>query len=498
MSQKLIQTQKQEQKQIQKLSQQQMLQVHLLEMPLTELEEAVTAEMYDNPALESGDRTEDPNDENVEINNEEEVDYDTLAEKEDRESALDDVLESFGKDDVMPESTFSDNYYPDADYEEIIYGSKDSFYDVLKEQMNMHVLNDKEKTVMEYLIGSLDNDGLLRKSPDVIVDELAIYYDVEVSVEETEHLIKVLQQFDPAGIGASDLRECLLLQIKRKDKSEVSSLMYKVIAEHYDDFINKHWGKIWQQMSLNEDTSETVLEELLKLNPKPGASLGETEGSKMQQVTPDFIIDTSDDGDVTFTINGGRIPELYVSHEYTEMVKEYDTNKDNMNRGQKEALLYAKRKVERAQGFIDAVKQRRHTLFVTMKAIIEIQKKYFQEGDEGDLVPMILKDIADKTGLDISTISRVSNMKYAQTRWGIFKLRHFFTNGYVTDGGKELPTRKIKIALEELIKAEDKKHPLSDKAICEQMEKKGFAIARRTVAKYREQLSIPVARLRKK
>ena len=498
MSQKLIQTQKQEQKQIQKLSQQQMLQVHLLEMPLTELEETVTAELYDNPALDSGDTVDIPSeDSNVDVGGEDEEDYDAITEKEDRESALDDALESIGKDDIMPDLAFSGSYN-DADYEEFIYGSKDSFYDVLLEQMNMRMLTEKEKTIMEYLIGSLDNDGLLRKEPDIIIDELAIYYDVEVTQAEMEHMIHVLQEFDPAGIGARTLRECLLLQIRRKDKNDINRLMYKVIDEHYEDFINKHWDKIWQQLGLGEDMSDTVLEELLKLNPKPGSSLGETEGSRMQQVTPDFIVETSDEGEVTFTINSGHVPELYISREYSEMAKEYGVNKENMNRGQKEALLYAKRKVERAQGFIDAVKQRRHTLYVTMKAIIDIQKKYFQEGDESDLRPMILKDVADKTGLDISTISRVSNMKYAQTRWGMFKLRHFFTNGYVTDGGTELPTRKIKIALQELVRNEDKKHPLNDKAICELMEKKGFTIARRTVAKYREQLSIPVARLRKK
>lgn len=496
MSQKLIQTQKQELKQIQKLTQQQILQIHLLEMPLTELEEAVTAELYDNPALESGDTVDLSNDDNVEISSDEEEDYDALTEKEERDIALDEALENIGKDDVMPEFESAKNYQ-DADDEEFTYGSKDSFYDVLMEQMNMRVLTDNEKTIMEYLIGSLDNDGLLRKAPDVIVDELAIYYDVEVTLADMDRMIHVLQDFDPAGIGARDLRECLLIQIKRKEKNDITNLMYKVIDEHYDDFMKKHWEKIWQQLNIGMDISEKVLEELIKLNPKPGSSLGETEGSKMQQVTPDFIIDTSDDGKVTFTINHGRIPELYVSREYNQMVKDFGSNKDNMNRGQKEALLYAKRKVESARSFIDAVKQRRQTLYVTMKAIIEIQKKYFLEGDEGDLKPMILKDIADKTGLDISTISRVSNMKYAQTRWGIFKLRHFFTNGYVTEEGTELPTRKIKIALEELVNKEDKKHPLSDQAICEQMEKKGFAIARRTIAKYREQLNIPVARLRK-
>lgn len=499
MSQKLVQNHKQELRQVQKLSQQHMLQIHLLEMPLTELEETVNTELYDNPALESGDTVYASNDEYAETNSNDEdfeTDPDTITENEERNSALDDALKGIGGDDVMTGLSGSESYR-DADNEERTYGSKDSFYDFLKEQMNMLVLSDKQKEIMEYLIGSLDNNGLLRNSLDNIIDELAIYNNIEVTKEELQHLISVLQDFDPAGIGARDLRECLLLQIKRKEQNDVTRLMYKVIADYYDDFANNHKEKICQMLNLGEDMAETILVELKKLNPKPGASLGETEGSKMQQVTPDFIIDTDDDGKVSFTINSGMVPELYVTQEYTDMVKEYTTNKENMSRGQKEALLFAKRKVERAQGFIDAVKQRRHTLYVTMKAIIEIQKKYFQDGDEGDIKPMILKDVADKTKLDISTISRVSNQKYAQTRWGMFKLRYFFSNGYVTDGGEELPTRKIKQALQDLVKNENKKRPLNDQSICELMEKKGFAIARRTVAKYRKQLGIPVARLRK-
>lgn len=498
MPQKLIQTQKQEQKQIQKLSQQQMLQVHLLEMPLTELEENVSTELLDNPALSSNDIDGIPNEESNIDTGGEEQDSDAMTEKEDRESALDDALDSIGKDDVMPEPHFSDNNYDDAENEEKDYGSKTSFHESMIEQMNMQMLSDTEKTVMEYLIGSLDNDGILRKQSDIIVDELAIYYNIDVTVEELERLIKILQDFDPAGIGARNLRECLLIQIKRRKKDDMTKLMNTVISEHYDDFMNKHWDKIRQQMNLSDDLSDKVENEIKKLNPKPGASLGETEGSKMQQVTPDFIIETSDDGEVTFSINSGRVPELYISRDFNDMLNEYSNNKENMNREQKDALLFLKMKVDKARGYIEAIKQRRHTLYVTMKAIIDIQKKYFQDGDESELKPMILKDVAEKTGLDISTISRVSNMKYAQTHWGLFKLRHFFTNGYVTDGGTELPTRKIKIALKELVGSEDKKHPLSDKAICELMEKKGFSIARRTVAKYREQLGIPVARLRKR
>ena len=250
-------------------------------------------------------------------------------------------------------------------------------------------------------------------------------------------------------------------------------------------------------MNLTPEQSNIIHEEIKKLNPKPGAALGETEGRSLQQITPDFIVDTDDDGNVSFTLNNGRIPDLRISPSFTEMVDTYRTNKQNMNRKEKEALLYAKEKVDKAQGYIEAVRQRRHTLYVTMKALINWQKKFFQNGDEADLKPMILKDIAEKTGLDISTISRVSNMKYAQTRWGTFPLRFFFTDGYVTKDGEEMSTRKIKLALKDLIDHEDKHKPLSDDVLAQEMKKKGFPIARRTVAKYREQLGLPVARLRR-
>lgn len=274
--------------------------------------------------------------------------------------------------------------------------------------------------------------------------------------------------------------------------------MRKIVEECFDDFMNKHRNRIEQRLGADSETVEAACAELLRLNPKPGAALGETEGRNVQQITPDFIVDTDDNGCVTFTISRGRVPELYVSPDFAEMARTYRENRTSMNRRDKEALLYAKEKMERAKGFIDAVKQRRHTLYVTMKAIIEIQKKFFQDGDEADLKPMILKDVADRTGLDISTISRVSNMKYAQTRWGTFLLRHFFSDGIKTVDGEEMSTRKIKVTMQEIIDAEDKSRPLSDDALKVRMEELGFPVARRTLAKYREQLGIPVARLRKK
>jgi len=379
----------------------------------------------------------------------------------------------------------------------MVWGDTTSFYDKLKEQMGELELTDQQREVMEYLIGSLDSDGLLRKSLDDISDELAIYHNIDMPVSEIEKLLRRLQTFDPAGIGARDLQECLLLQIERRPKGKVRDLMERVIKEQFDNFTHKRWDRIAQALQLTDEQSTALQKEIRRLNPKPGASLGEAMGRNLQQITPDFIVDTDDEGHVTFTLNNGRIPDLKVSSTFTDLVDTYKTNKAKMNRQDKEALLYAKEKLDKAQGYIEAVKQRRHTLYVTMKAIIEWQKKYFQDGDEADLRPMILKDIAQKTGLDISTISRVCNVKYAQTRWGTFPLRFFFSDSYVTKDGEEMSTRKIKMALRDLLDDEDKHRPLSDDALAAEMKKKGFPIARRTVAKYREQLGVPVARLRK-
>jgi RNA polymerase sigma-54 factor len=270
-----------------------------------------------------------------------------------------------------------------------------------------------------------------------------------------------------------------------------------LFSDHYEAFTKKHWEKIRVALDLSELQVEELQDEIRHLNPKPGASLGEAMGRSLQQITPDFIVDTADDGTVTFSLNRGQVPELRLSQSFTEMAAAYKNNPKGMNRKEKEALVYLKENLDRAQGFIDAIRQRRQTLYVTMKAIINWQLRYFQDGDEADLRPMILKDIADQTGLDISTISRVSNMKYAQTRWGTFPLRHFFSDGYTTKQGEELSTRKIKAALRDIINAEDKHKPMSDEALTTKLSAQGFPVARRTVAKYREQLGFPVARLRR-
>lgn len=507
MAQKLIQTQAQKLQQLQRLSAQQMLQVKLLEMPLTELEDSINAELDDNPALES-ENPDDMLNENVanddspaddEYDNSSDEDaYEAESEKEERKDELDQALESIGKDDQMPDyNTDRYNNQDSADYEEMVYGDTTSFYDKLKEQMDMQPLSDKEKEVMEYLIGSLDDDGLLRKDLDSICDELAIYHNIDVTEKDIEHVLHILQTFDPAGVGGRSLQECLLLQVKRLPRGVLRKTMEEVFTDYFDEFTKKHWDKIKTGLELNDTQVETLQAEIRKLNPKPGASMGETEGRNMQQITPDFIIDTNDDGTITFSLNRGNIPQLTVSPSFTDMIDTYRKHKDKMSRSDKEALLYAKEKVDKAQGFIEAIKQRRHTLIVTMKAIIDIQRQFFLDGDEADLKPMILKDVAERTGLDISTISRVSNVKYAQTKWGTFPLKFFFTDSYTTEDGEEMSTRKIKIALHDIIVKEDKKKPISDDALAKLLKEKGFPIARRTVAKYREQLGIPVARLRK-
>jgi len=499
MAQEQIQEQRltQQQKLAQTITQQQLLQAQLIELPITQLMERVTAEMDDNPALEvSTDESEYPEyADSTDSSDTPESSSDTY-EQEERQSALDEALESIGRDDEeLP--VYQGGMSSQEEREDMVYGQSLSFYDQLNEQMNMCDLTEQERNIMEYLIGSLDDDGLLRKPLHSISDELAIYHNVDVTEQEIEEVLIKLQDFDPAGIGARSLQECLLLQIQRRDPSHLKDLMERTIKDYFELFTKKHWDKLQQVLQLTDLQNETLIKELRKLNPKPGTSMGEVVGHSIQQITPDFIVDTQDDGTVTFSLNAGDIPELHVSQSFTDTLNEYQTNKENMSRQMKEALLYTKKKVEAAQGFIEAIRVRRHTLTITMRAIIQWQHRFFEDGDEASLRPMILRDIAEKTGLALSTISRVSNSKYAQTRWGTFPLRYFFSDGYVTAEGEELSTRKIKTALRDLIDAEDKRKPLSDDALKDLLAAKGFPIARRTVAKYREQLGIPVARLRK-
>ena len=496
MAQQQIQEQKQEQvlKLSQSISQQQLLQASLVELPVTQLMERIQTEMDDNPALEVSD-----DDYNDYPDLSENTDYQESSddfEREERQSALDDALNSIGRDDEeLP--VYQNGNNSSEEREEMVYGETLSFYDHLKEQMGEVDITDSERDIMEYLIGSLDDDGLLRKDIETIADELAIYHNIDVSKTEIEKVLHILQEFDPAGIGGRSLQECLLLQIDRREPSKVKELMATVINRYFEEFTKKNWKRIQSVLKLNDVQTEALQKELRKLNPKPGASMGETVGRNLQQITPDFIVETQDDGTVSFSLNGGEIPELHVSQSFIDTLKAYQENKESMTRQMKEALLYTKKKIEAAQSFIDALVGRRNTLIMTMRAIIQWQHRFFEDGDETSIRPMILKDIAEKTGLSLSTISRVSNSKYAQTRWGTYPLRHFFSDSYVTESGEEMSTRQIKATLRDMIDSEDKQHPLSDEVLKQLLTEKGFPIARRTIAKYREQMGIPIARLRK-
>ena len=505
MSDQFRQTQEQlqQQKLAQTISHQQLLQTSLVELPLAQLVDRVNMEMNDNPALEQESPYDNPDHQDYADGGDyndgadsADDDYEVLTEREERQSALDDALSNIGRDDDELPVYHGGNAVAE-EREEMVYGQTTSFYDQLKEQMGLLDMTPRQHDIMEYLIGSLDDDGLLRKRLDAISDELAIYHNIDASEDELREVQDLLQSFDPAGIGAGSLQECLLLQIARKDPSELKDQMERVVKDYFEEFTRKHWDKIQSSLALSDAQAEQLFRELRKLNPRPGASLGEPVGRSLQQITPDFIVDTHDDGTVTFTLNNGEVPELKVSQSFIDSMNEFQQNRDNMSRQSKEALLYIKKKVDAAQGFIEALKMRRRTLTVTMRAIVQLQHQFFVDGDEASLRPMILKDVAEKTGLDLSTVSRVSNSKYAQTRWGTFPLRHFFSDSYVTQSGEELSTRQIKAALKDIIDAEDKKKPLSDDDIKAALTERGFPIARRTVAKYREKMGIPIARLRK-
>lgn len=490
------QEQTQTQQQLQTLSPQQIMAIKLLELPTVELEERVHSELLDNPALEEGREPSDTDD----CHADDADSYNTTDEdgEPNIDSAEDLSLGDYRNEDDIPDYKLQENNYSKDDQpEDIPFSDNISFYETLKEQLDMQELSPKEKELGEYLIGSLDDDGLLRKPLDAIADELAIYQGVETTPEELERVLTVIQDFDPAGIGARSLQECLLLQIKRKEDSPVKQAEYDIISKCCDEFTKKNKEKIMQKLGLSEQQYAEAVTELTKLNPRPGSSLGETIGKNLQQIIPDFIVDTDDDGTITLSLNSRNVPELRLSREFTEMLDEHTRNKDNQSKESKDTMLFLKQKVDAAQGFINAIKQRQQTLTTTMQAIIDLQRPFFEEGDESLLRPMILKDVAERTGLDISTISRVSNSKYVQTNYGIYPLKFFFSDGYTTESGEELSVREIKRILKECINSEDKNKPYTDDELADILKDKGYPIARRTVAKYRQQQNIPVARLRR-
>lgn len=484
------QVQTQAQQQVQTLSPQQILAVRLLELPTMELEERIHAELLDNPALEEGKEAPDndtENDYNVDENGD-----------PNPESSEDLSLGDYRTEDDIPDYKLQENNRSKGEIaEEIPFSDTTSFYETLKEQLSMQDLDAHQKELAEYIIGSLDDDGLLRKSNDTLIDELTIYHGISTTPEELDHIINIIQDFDPAGIGARSLQECLLLQIKRKENSPLKQIEYDIIDKYCDDFTRKNKEKIIQRLGISEEQYDAAVAELVKLNPRPGSSLGEAIGKNFQQIIPDFIVETEDDGTILLSLNNHNIPELRLSREFTEMLDEHTRNKNNQSKESKDAMLFLKQKVDAAQGFINAVKQRQQTLMSTMQAIIDLQRPFFQEGDESLLKPMILKDVAERAKLDISTVSRVSNSKYVQTNFGIYALKFFFSDGYTTEDGEELSIREIKRILKELVNGEDKNKPYTDDELADCLKEKGYPIARRTVAKYRQQLNIPVARLRR-
>ena len=489
MTQGSSQIQTQAQQLLQTLSPYQILVVKLLELPTMELEERVRAEILDNPALEEGKETplQDTSEE-FEPNFNEDYNYNNE----------DFSLGDYRTEDDIPDYKLQEHNRSRGEVpEEIPFSDSVSFYEMLLDQLRMQHLTEEEETIAEYLIGSLDDDGLLRKDFSFLIDELAIYRGIYTNAEEIERILNIIQHFDPAGIGARSLQECLLLQLKRKPDSPLKQIEWNIIERYCDDFTRKNKEKIMQRLDIDEETYDEAVNELTKLNPRPGSSLGEVVGKNFQQIIPDFLVETEEDGTISFSLNNGNVPELRLSREFNDMLEEHTTNKENQSKESKDAFLFLKQKVDAAQGFINAVKQRQETLSSTMQAIIDLQRPFFLEGDETLLKPMILKDVAERAKLDVSTVSRVSNSKYVQTNFGIYPLRFFFSDGYTTGEGEELSVREIKHFLEECVANENKDMPYNDDELADMLKEKGYPIARRTVAKYRQQLNIPTARLRR-
>jgi len=476
-----------QQKLLQKLSPQQIQVIKLLELPTLQLEERIKKELEENPVLEEGVSTEDYQDSET-------VDDNIEKDKDQEEFTLEDYLND---EDIPSYKLNANNYSKDDKQDEIPFSGGTTFHETLIAQLGLRILPPEKAALAEYLIGNIDEDGYLRREIDNIVDDLAFSTGIETSFEELVELLRVIQDFDPAGVGARDLQECLLLQIKRRGKHNPDvKLAHQILKKHFEEFTKKHYDKIQKRVGASEEDFKCAIDEILKLNPKPGSTFNNPLTKVSPTIIPDFILEEQD-GELILSLNARNVPELNISHSYSEMLKDYSKNKKNQSREQKDAVMFVKQKLDSAKWFIDAIKQRQNTLLLTMNAIIQFQKAYFMEGDERELKPMILKDIADITDLDISTISRVSNSKYIQTHFGIFSLKYFFSEGMQTDSGEEVSTREIKKILQECVDNEDKKKPLTDDKLAAILKEKSYKIARRTVAKYREQLNIPVARLRK-
>ena len=471
-----------QQKLLQKLSPQQIQVIKLLEIPTIQLEQRIKKELEENPVLEMID--DGPIDQSED---------NEKSESEGDEFSLEDYMD---EDDIPSYKLNANNYSKDDKQVDIPFSSGTSFYESLTEQLGLTDLTDQQKLLAEYIIGNIDEDGYLRRDLLSISDDLAFTLNMNVNEQELEEILEIIQDLDPAGVGARTLQECLMLQIQRKKGTESTLLASRILQSSFEEFTKKHYDKIIHKYEITEDQLKDALAEILKLNPKPGGSINNPQNRSNQIIVPDFTLDNVD-GELILSLNQRNAPDLRMNNTYMDMLKGYSSNKKNASRNQKDAVQFVKQKLDSAKWFIDAIKQRQQTLLLTMSEIIDFQKEYFKEGDETKLRPMILKDIADRTDLDISTISRVSNSKYIQTHFGIYALKYFFSEGMQKDTGEEVSTREIKKILEECIEKEDKRKPLTDDRLAKILKDKSYPIARRTVAKYREQLGIPVARLRK-
>ncbi len=492
-SQRLTQTQKM----LQKLSPQQILLMKLLQIPTMELSTRIKEEIEENPALEESE-TENfdddlPNNEDENFDDKDDYedsdDYDPLAD-------FDEYMQDDDDDDAAYKLR-TNNYSPDDERYEVPISNEESFQDILIQQLGFRKLDDRKYKIGTYIIGNLDDSGYLSRPITGVMDDLLFSQNLDVSEEEVLEVLHIIQDFEPAGVGATNLQECLLIQLHRlqednEDEDADYTLPIIIIEQYFNEFTKKHYDKIVKKSGISERQFRAALKEILKLNPKPGGTVGGSQRSNY--VIPDFTI-INNCGKLELTLNSRNTPELHVNRDYIDMLVDFSKQKNN--RSNKEAITFVKNKIESAKWFIEAIKQRHNTLYVTMEAIMEYQKDYFLTGDETKLKPMILKDISEKVGLDISTISRVANSKYVQTAYGTFSLKSFFSESLTNDEGEEVSTREIKKILMDCIEQEDKSKPLTDDVLTQILKEKGYNIARRTIAKYREQLDIPVARLRK-
>lgn len=479
-----------QQKMLQKLSPQQILLMKLLQIPSMALEQRIKEEIEENPVLEFEEGQEESD-----ASTEDYDDYSADESGESRNGDDIDINDYLDEDDIPSYKTYENNKSADDEYRESPLASGTSFHESLMAQLGMRDLTDKEQIIGTTIIGNIDEAGYLQRDIEAMVDDLAFSQGLSATKAEIEEVLKIVQEFDPAGVGARNLQECLLLQLQKGEQSESINTAILLLDKYFEDFIRKRYDKIQKRVHLSEDELRRAIAEILKLNPKPGNSVSDG-GRPNPTIVPDFTILVKDE-QLELSLNQRNMPELRLNRTYVDMLEGYQENKNNQAQSQRDAVQFIKQKIDSAKWFIDAIKQRHNTLYLTMKAIMDYQKEYFLEGDETRLRPMILKDIAEKVNLDISTISRVANSKYVQTPYGTFLLKSFFSESIQNEQGEEISTREIKKILSDCIEAEDKAEPLTDEELTVILKEKGYPIARRTVAKYREQLDIPVARLRK-